>query len=123
MTKKILLVDDSPTSRLNSRMILGKRGNYELISASDGREGIEVALAHKPDLILMDVVMPRMSGLEACRALKEQQGTRQIPVILLTTRGEEAMVEQAYGSGCNDFLTKPVNENKLMTLLHKYLGE
>lgn len=123
MMKKILLVDDSPTSRLNSRMILGKRGNYELISASDGREGIEVALAHKPDLILMDVVMPRMGGLEACRALKEQQDTRQIPVILLTTRGEEAMEEQAYGSGCNDFLTKPVNENKLMNLLHKYLGE
>jgi CheY-like chemotaxis protein len=123
MSKKILLVDDSPTSRLKSRMILGERSNYELISASDGKEGLAMALAEKPDLILMDVVMPRMSGLEACRALKEERTTKQIPVILLTTRNEQAMVEDAYQSGCSDFLTKPVDEQKLMAVLKTYLGE
>jgi CheY-like chemotaxis protein len=123
MSKKILLVDDSPTSRLTSRLILGRRGNYELVSASDGQEGIEMALTEKPDLILMDVTMPRMSGLEACRALKEQPATSQIPVILMTTRSEKSVVEQAYVSGCSDFMTKPVDETKLMALLKTHLGE
>lgn len=123
MSKKILLVDDSPTSRLKSRMILGERSNYELISASDGKEGLAMALAEKPDLILMDVVMPRMSGLEACRALKAERTTKQIPVILLTTRNEQTMVEDAYQSGCSDFLTKPVDEQRLIAVLKTYLGE
>lgn len=123
MTKKILVVDDSPTSRLASRAILGEMKNYELVSASDGREGLEMARAEKPDLILMDVVMPRMSGLEACRALKQDQATQKIPVILLTTRGEQSMVQDAYESGCNEFLTKPVDEKKLMAVLKTYLGE
>jgi CheY-like chemotaxis protein len=123
MSKKILLVDDSPTSRLNSRWMIGERSNYELISASDGKEGLEIALAQRPDLILMDVVMPRMSGLEACRALKEQESTRAIPVILLTTRGEQATMQDAYQSGCSEFLTKPVDEKKLRAVLKTYLGE
>jgi CheY-like chemotaxis protein len=123
MSKKILLVDDSPTSRLTSRMILGRKSNYELVSASDGQEGLEMALTEKPDLILMDVTMPRMSGLEACRALKEQPATRQIPVILMTTRSEKSVAEQAYVSGCSDFMTKPVDEKKLMALLKTHLGE
>lgn len=123
MAKKILLVDDSPTSRLTSRWIVGEKTNYELISASDGKEGVEMALREQPDLILMDVVMPRMSGLEACRALKQEQTTKRIPVILLTSRGEQATVEDAYQSGCSDFLTKPVDEIKLVALLKNYLGE
>lgn len=123
MSKKILLVDDSPTSRLNSRWIIGEGTNYELISASDGKEGVEMAVAERPDLILMDVVMPRMSGLEACRALKGQEGTKTIPVILLTTKGEKATMQEAYQSGCNEFLTKPVDEKKLKAVLRNYLGE
>lgn len=82
-----------------------------------------MALTEKPDLILMDVTMPRMSGLEACRALKEQPATSQIPVILMTTRSEKSVVEQAYVSGCSDFMTKPVDETKLMALLKTHLGE
>lgn len=123
MSKKILLVDDSATSRLTSRWMIGGESNYELISASDGKEGLEMALAEKPDLILMDVVMPRMSGLEACRALKGQEGTKKIPVILLTTKSEQATIQEAYQSGCNEFMTKPVDEKKLRAVLKNYLGE
>ena len=71
MAKTILLVDDSATSRMKSRMILGRQVGYEFISACDGKEGVEVALARNPDLILMDVEMPRMGGIEACRALRQ----------------------------------------------------
>lgn len=121
--KKILLVDDSCTARLVNRMIFSQRANYELISASDGKEAVEKAHELRPDVILMDVVMPRMTGLEACRALKKDKATQKIPVILLTTRGEEQYVQEGYASGCSDYLTKPVNDAELLDLLKAYLGE
>jgi CheY-like chemotaxis protein len=121
--KKILLVDDSCTARLVNRMIFSQKSNYTLISAVDGKEAVERAREEKPDLILMDIVMPRMTGLEACRALKKDQITSKIPVILLTTRGEEQYVQEGYASGCSDYLTKPVNDVELLDLLKAYLGE
>jgi CheY-like chemotaxis protein len=121
--KKILLVDDSCTARLVNRMIFSQKSNYVLISAVDGKEAVERAHREKPDLILMDIVMPRMTGLEACRALKKDKETEKIPVILLTTRGEEQYVQEGYASGCSDYLTKPVNDAELLDLLKAYLGE
>jgi len=122
-SKKILFVDDSCTARLVNRMIFSRKPNYVLISAMDGQEALEKAKAEKPDLILMDIVMPRMTGLEACRALKKDADTSKIPVILLTTRGEEKYVQEGYASGCSDYLTKPVNDNELLDLFQAYLGE
>lgn len=122
-TKKILLVDDSCTARLVNRMIFSQKSNYVLISASDGKEAVELARTEKPDLILMDIVMPRMTGLEACRVIKKDSATHKIPVILLTTRGEEKYVQEGYASGCSDYLTKPVNDVELLDLLKAYLGE
>jgi len=122
-SKKILLVDDSCTARLVNRMIFSQKSNYELISAVDGKEAVERARQDKPDLILMDIMMPRMTGLEACRAIKQDKMTSGIPVILLTTRGEESYVQEGYASGCSDYLTKPVNDAELLDLLRAYLGE
>ena len=92
--KKILLVDDSSTARLVTRLIFSQKSNYVLLSAVDGRDAVDRARAEKPDLILMDVMMPRMTGLEACRVLKQDNETSNIPAILLTTRGEEEFVKQ-----------------------------
>jgi CheY-like chemotaxis protein len=122
-SKKILLVDDSCTARLVNRMIFSQKSNYVLLSASDGKEAVDTAKREKPDLILMDIVMPRMTGLEACRVLKKDSETSNIPVILLTTRGEEQYVQEGYASGCSDYLTKPVNDTELIDLLQAYLGE
>lgn len=122
-TKKILLVDDSYTARLVNRMIFSQKTNYTLISAMDGKEAIERAKREKPDLILMDIIMPRMTGLEACRELKKDKETEKIPVVLLTTRGEEQYVQEGYASGCSDYLTKPVNDAELLDLMKAYLGE
>lgn len=122
-SKKILLVDDSSTARLVTRLIFSQKSNYVLLSAVDGKDAVERAHAEKPDLILMDVIMPRMTGLEACRALKQDKETSKIPVILLTTRGEEQFVQEGYESGCSDYLTKPVNDTELLDLLKAYLGE
>lgn len=122
-TKKILLVDDSCTSRLVNRMIFSQKPNYIVINASDGKEAVQLALQEKPDLILMDVVMPRMTGFEACRLLKKNSLTHRIPVILLTARSEEKYVQEGYASGCSHYLTKPVNDVELLNLLEEYLGE
>jgi CheY-like chemotaxis protein len=70
----------------------------------------------------MDIEMPRMNGIDACRLLKQNNTTKNIPVVLLTMRGEEQFVRQGYASGCNEFLTKPVNEQKLNMVIKKYLG-
>jgi len=121
--KKILLVDDPCAVRLVNRMIFSQKSNYVLISAEDGVEAVERAREEKPDLILMEIVLPRMTGLEACRLLKKDQDTRKIPVVFLTARGEEQFVQEGYASGCNDYMTKPVNDVELLDLLKTYLGE
>ncbi len=120
--KKILLVDDSSTVLLMERMILAKNA-YDVLTAKDGQEGVEKAVSEKPDLILMDVVMPRMDGFEACRQLRERDETRAIPVIMVTTRGELASVESGYSSGCTDYVTKPINGLELLAKVRSCLGQ
>ncbi len=121
MSKKILLVDDSATSRMKTRSIFGNQKDYEFISACDGKEGVEKALAEKPDMILMDVEMPRMTGIEACRVLRQIEATEKTPIILMTMRGEEKFVKAGRACGCTDYLLKPVNEEKLLAAVKKYI--
>jgi CheY-like chemotaxis protein len=123
MSKKILLVDDSRTTLMMEQMILGTKENYTLLTAQDGEEAVQKARAECPDLVLMDVVMPKMTGLEACKVLREDNATRSLPVILVTTKGEEHDVEAGFEHGCRDYLTKPVNAHELVTMLKTVLGE
>jgi CheY-like chemotaxis protein len=120
--KKVLLVDDSTTALLMEQMILKNRADIELIVARDGQEAVEKTLAELPDLIVMDVVMPRMSGIEACKQIRLQGSTCHIPIILVTTRGEPENVEIGYASGCNDYVTKPINGSELVTKIEDFLG-
>ena len=120
--RKILIVDDSSTVLLMERTLLS-RNNYEVIAARDGQEGVEKALAEKPDLILMDVVMPRMNGFDALRRLRSYQSTQHIPVIMVTTRGELQSVESGYENGCNDYVTKPFGALELLVKVKSCLGE
>lgn len=119
--KKILIVDDSSTVLLMETMILSK-GSYDVVTARDGQEGLEKAQAERPDLILMDVIMPRMDGFEACRRLREVEATRGIPVIMVSTRGELKSVESGYESGCSDYVTKPINGLELLSKVRSFLG-
>jgi CheY-like chemotaxis protein len=123
MSKKILVVDDSKTALMMEREILEKRTNYLCVTAADGREAVEKAQQERPDLVLMDVVMPRMNGFEACQMMRRQTSTREIPIVLVTTRGEESYMEAGFQSGCNDYITKPINGAELVALLQSYLGE
>lgn len=121
MPRKILIVDDSPTVLLMEKMVLAKLG-CELHTAKDGQEALEKAQAERPDLVLMDVVMPRMNGFEACRKLRESEATCDTPVILITTRGEFINAQTGYEAGCNDYLTKPINGAELLAKVKGVLG-
>ena len=118
--KKILIVDDAETVLLMERMILNRE--YDLVTARDGREAVAKASAERPDLILMDIVMPEMNGFEACRKIREQENTSDIPVILVTTRGEPANVETGFQSGCSDYVTKPINSVELLAKIRNCVG-
>ena len=123
MAKKVLLVDDSTTTLMMEEMILKKSTPYQCVTAKDGLEAIARAVEETPDLVLMDVVMPRMNGFEACKRMRLEDSLHNTPIILVTTRGEEEYVEAGYQSGCNDYITKPINSRELVTLLHSYIGE
>lgn len=120
--KKVLLVDDSNTVLMMEKMVLKKRA-YEILTASNGEEGVERAISEHPDVILMDVIMPRMNGFEAVRRLRQEEATKDIPIIMVTTRGEANNVEDGFESGCNDYITKPVDALELLAKLRDQLGE
>jgi CheY-like chemotaxis protein len=119
--KKVLLVDDSPTVLMMESMILAS-GPFEIVTARDGMEAVAKAKSESPDVILLDVVMPRLDGLAACAAIRAEPRTAHIPIIMVSTRGEEHNIEAAYRNGCNDYVTKPVNGVELLTKLHAVLG-
>ena len=112
--KKILLVDDSPTERHSINEILVK-GGYEVVLAEDGEKGVAKAKSEKPDLVLMDVVMPGMNGFQACRAITTDESTKHIPVILCTSKNQETDKIWGLRQGARDYVTKPVEANELLS--------
>jgi len=120
--KKILLVDDSQTVLMMEKMIL-RRTAYQLLTASDGVEAVQTAIRELPDLILMDVVMPKMNGFEAVKQIRATAETKDIPIIMVTSRGEEENVRTGFESGCNEYVTKPINTLELLCKIQILLGE
>ena len=121
-SRKILLVDDSETVLQMEQMILAK-SSYELILARDGEEGVAKALATQPDLILMDVVMPKMNGFEAMKQLRENAQTRSVPIVMVTSKAEAESMETGYQTGCSDYIIKPIDRLELVTKVKNLLGE
>lgn len=117
--KKLLLIDDSKTQLLFEKMMLC--ADYEIVTALDGRLGVEAAVKEQPDLILCDIIMPEMDGIEALRILRSKEETKDIPVIMVTTKSEEARVATCYKLGCADYVTKPVDKTDLLTKVQKHL--
>ena len=119
--KKVLVVDDSPTAIMWQKMIL-RQGQYEVVTAVDGQAGVEAAIAERPDLILMDVMMPRMNGFEACREIRKTPATQHVPIIMVTTRSEMESVEEGFQSGCSEYITKPIDRLELLSKVASYLA-
>jgi DNA-binding response OmpR family regulator len=119
---RILIVDDNETNRDILRTRLGRQG-HELIEAADGEEAVAAARQHHPDLILLDVMMPRMNGFEVCRELRKHETMRHVPIIFVTTRSEGENVEAGYTLGGNDYVNKPFTAAELLAKLRSHLGQ
>jgi len=119
---RILIVDDSPTQTLSLAKIVKKHG-HETLTAKDGVEGVEVAKAEQPDLVLMDVVMPNINGFQATRQITKNPSTSHIPVIIVTTKDQET--DRIWGArqGAKGYVTKPVDEDTLMETINKFLAK
>src|ERR1700686_4644023 len=122
MPAKILIVDDSSTTLLMEEMLLKKYTNFEVVQARNGQEAVETALIEQPNLILMDVIMPKMDGFAACREMRKRQELRETPIIRWTSRGEPQNVEMGFESGCSDYLTKPIESQELLQMVNGYLA-
>lgn len=120
--KKILLVDDSNTILMMEKFILSN-GPYDLITASNGEDAVRRAAEEQPDLILLDVIMPKMGGFDACRVIRAAESTKSIPIIMVTTRGEAANVEAGWANGCTDYVMKPINSVELLAKVRSLLDE
>ena len=111
--KKILIVEDSPTERLLLCELLKKNG-YRVIAAESGEQAIVLSRQQKPDLILMDVVMPGINGYEATRTIMRQDETRHIPIIICTSRGQATDKIWGMRQGAQDYLVKPLDSDALL---------
>lgn len=117
---RILIVDDSPTQALSLSRILKKHG-HEILTATDGEQGVEVAQAERPDLILMDVVMPKINGFQATRQITKNPATSHIPVIIVTTKDQETDKIWGARQGAKSYVIKPVEEAVLMDTINQFL--
>jgi twitching motility two-component system response regulator PilH len=99
-----------------------EKGGYQVVFAQSGEEGIKKSLSEKPDVVLMDVVMPGMNGFQACRAITQDEQTKQIPVILCTTKNQETDKVWGMRQGAKDYLTKPVDAGDLLSKIKALVG-
>ena len=120
MTKVILIVEDEPK---NLKLVgdLLRVSGYTTIEVTDGKQGVELAKAKKPDLILMDIQMPIMDGYSACLAIKTDKATGKIPVVMLTSVDHELNKEFAKRLGADGYMTKPISHQALLDIINQFL--
>ncbi|MCF8105632.1 MAG: SpoIIE family protein phosphatase [Desulfohalobiaceae bacterium] len=120
MAEKILIVEDQET---NARMLgrILEREGYTIQVAGDGQEGVDLALAFPPDLILLDISMPRKDGFQACTELKQDESTRQVPIIFLSGRSDTDDIVKGLEIGGNDYITKPFNKSEILARIRTQL--
>jgi CheY-like chemotaxis protein len=119
--KKILLVEDNPVNRRLAEFLLRSQG-YRVREANTAKEAFEILQTERPDLIVMDIQLPGMDGLEATRKLKEQPATADIPVIAVTSYAMQGDREKALAAGCAGYVTKPIDKNIFIQEIAACLG-
>ncbi len=119
---RVLAVDDSPTILEMIQAIL-VAGGYEVITATDGQEALNAARSEVPDLILLDVMLPKLDGYRVCRLLKFDQKYKKIPIIMLTAKAEEQSVVTGIRTGADQYLTKPIEPERLLSSVAEELGK
>ena len=122
MEKKILIIDDEEDFCYFVKKNLEAISDYEIIIATKGKKGMQIARKEKPDLILLDIMMPGIDGFEVLKRLKGNEKTQNIPVIMLTAKDEDESKIKAIGSYCEDYIVKPVENIVLKAKIHKVLS-
>jgi CheY-like chemotaxis protein len=122
MPKRILVVDDEAFMHVFMAHHL-KRAGYEIVAAHNGREGLACAATNRPDLVVMDVMMAEMDGLAALRELKQNDATRKVPVIMITTSAQTLTRQESEASGAALFLTKPFSPTQLVDEIKRLVGQ
>jgi len=122
MTRKVLIVDDTATDRVAVSNVLKQYKDVVLVEAINGQSGFDMAKQHKPDLIIMDIVMPQVSGFESLRLLKSDAETKGIPVFLLTTKAQESDKFRGKQLGAAGYMTKPVKEAEFRAMVGSLLA-
>ena len=117
---KILIVDDDVVNRdiLKTRL---ESAGYEVSEAANGEDGINLAQQRPPDLIILDVMMPKVDGLLACRILKSGEKTKNIPIVMLTARSQQLEELRGWESGADEYLTKPCDHQRLLSVVAQFL--
>ena len=116
MNEKILIVEDNPQNMRLMEMILRAK-NYTLFKATDGEEALDITTKEQPDLVLMDIRLPKVIGLDVARRLKENPAFSHIPIIALTAHAMKGDKEKAIEAGCDSYLSKPINTRELPRLV------
>ncbi len=117
---KVLVVDDEVNITQILEFSIGSEG-YEVLTASNGEEAVDKARREQPDLIILDIMMPKIDGYETCRILKANPLTKNIPVVLLTAKGRDIDKRLGYEVGATDYIIKPFSPNKLIERIHELL--
>lgn len=117
----ILIADDDPDilALVSFRL---ERAGYEVVQARNGEEAVQMALARRPDLAVIDVMMPRIDGYEATRQLRQHEGTSRMPIILLTARVQEEDIARGFDAGADDYVKKPFSPQELGSRVQAVLG-
>jgi DNA-binding response OmpR family regulator len=121
MAKRILLVEDDPAVLRAVSYILGKEG-YEVLTATNGLDGLSKAKGESPDLLILDVMLPGIDGYEVCHRLRSEPQTAQLPILMLSAKGQAADKATGLGVGANEYLTKPVERLALLGRVEALLG-
>ena len=117
----VLVIDDSPSEMAKFRDMLSKN-NYQVLEATNGEQGCQMAVDHLPDVILMDVVMPEMNGFQATRKITRGKTTAHIPIIMISTKNQETDRVWCKRQGAKEYITKPIDESGLVQIIRKVMG-
>lgn len=120
MPKKILVIDDEP-ELVKAITIRLKASGYEVIPAPDGQEGVDKAQEFRPDLILLDIIMPKIDGYEVCKTLKTNPKTKNIPIVIFTASGQRDLEKRCMAVGADAVIKKPFETTELLELVNKFL--
>jgi DNA-binding response OmpR family regulator len=122
MPKKVLIVDDEPNIVLSVEFLM-KREGYQVVTAADGQEALDIIADARPDLVILDVMMPRKNGFEVCAELRADPQLAGMPILMLTAKGREAEMKKGLSLGADAYITKPFSTHELVARVNELLAQ